>query len=128
MSSQRATMSPEAHILEAKYSTLGAKYDSGKLRYSLIPPEATEALAKVLTFGATKYSANSWQHVPNASIRYLDALYRHLEAYRSGDLIDSESGLPHIYHVLTNAAFLTYFTAKDTNGNNSTITTNDNAY
>lgn len=122
-------MSPEAHILEAKgikpdfehiasqFPSLGAKYDQGKLRYSLIPPEATEALAKVLTFGADKYSADSWQHVPNAKQRYLDALYRHLEAYRSGNLIDSESGYPHIYHVLTNAAFLTYFSTKETNGN-----------
>jgi deoxycytidylate deaminase len=28
------------------------KFDTGKLRYSLIPPVATEALAKVLTYGA----------------------------------------------------------------------------
>ena len=95
--------------------TGGLKYDAGKLRYSLIPPEATAALAEILTFGARKYAPNSWQTVPNAPERYLDALMRHLEAYRSGDLIDSESGHPHIYHLLCNAAFLTYFTAKDLN-------------
>ena len=95
--------------------TGGLKYDAGKLRYSLIPPEATTALAEILTFGARKYAPNSWQTVPNAPERYLDALMRHLEAYRSGDLIDSESGHPHIYHLLCNAAFLTYFTAKDLN-------------
>ena len=95
--------------------TGGLKFDAGKLRYSLIPPEATAALAEVLTFGARKYAPNSWQTVPNAPERYLDALMRHLEAYRSGDLIDSESNLPHVYHLLCNAAFLTYFTTKDLN-------------
>ena len=95
--------------------TGGLKYDAGKLRYSLIPPEATHALAEVLTFGARKYAPNSWQTVPNAPERYLDALMRHLEAHRSGELYDPESNLPHIYHLLCNAAFLTYFTTKDLN-------------
>lgn len=37
----------------------GAKFDRGKLQYSLIPPIATASLAEVLTFGATKYAPNS---------------------------------------------------------------------
>jgi len=97
-------MSPEAIIAEEKYHQ--AKFDKGKLQYSLIPTEATKALATVLTHGAEKYSPNSWMNVPDASRRYLDALMRHLEAYRSGDLIDQDSGLPHLDHLLTNAAFL----------------------
>ena len=100
--------------------TGGLKYDAGKLRYSLIPPEATRALAEVLTFGARKYAPNSWQTVPNAPERYLDALIRHLEAHRSGELYDPESNLPHVYHLLCNAAFLTYFTAKDLNARTTT--------
>ena len=88
---------------------IGTKFDSGKLRYSLIPPAATKALAEVLTFGAQKYAANSWQNVPNAEERYLDALMRHLEAYRSGEIIDPDSNLPHMAHILCNAAFLMHF-------------------
>ena len=95
--------------------TGGLKFDAGKLRYSLIPPEATRALAEVLSFGARKYAPNSWQTVPNAPERYLDALIRHLEAHRSGELYDPESNLPHVYHLLCNAAFLTYFTTKELN-------------
>jgi hypothetical protein len=98
-------MSPEAHILEAK----GLKYDEGKLQYSLIPPVALRSLAEVLTFGAKKYAPNSWQTVPDAERRYLDALYRHLEAYRSGEYIDPESGLHHLKHAITNIAFLLHF-------------------
>lgn len=88
----------------------GMKFDDGKLLYSLIPPETLKALAEVLTFGAKKYDKNNWQLVENGEERYLDALFRHLEAYRVGEAIDPESGLPHLAHVLTNAAFLHWLT------------------
>jgi deoxycytidylate deaminase len=84
------------------------KFDTGKLRYSLIPPVALEELAKVLGYGAKKYKANNWKNVDDKS-RYVDALYRHLEAWRSGKSADSESGLSHLSHALTNIAFLIYF-------------------
>ncbi len=87
----------------------GAKFDQGKLRYGLVPPIATKALAEVLTFGATKYAPNSWQNVKNGEERYLDALYRHLEAYRAGEATDSDSGLSHLSHAITNLAFLLHF-------------------
>lgn len=94
-------------------SVSGMKFDTGKLQYHLIPPETLKALAEVLTFGAQKYAPNNWQLVENGETRYLDALIRHLEAYRSGELIDIDSGFPHLSHVLTNAAFLHYLTTKD---------------
>lgn len=84
----------------------GRKADAGKLRYGLIPPAALEALADVLTFGAAKYSPNNWMHVE--SYRYVDALYRHLEAARAGELLDPESGKTHLSHALTNLAFLVH--------------------
>lgn len=93
----------------------GVKLDTGKVRYDLIPPEAMKGLAEILTFGAEKYIENGWQTVPEAKKRYIGALMRHLEAYRSGELIDPESGKPHIYHVLCNAAFIGYFDDNDLN-------------
>lgn len=81
------------------------KFDTGKLRYSLIPPEMTKSLAEVLTYGAKKYKPNNWQQVDDKS-RYEDALYRHLEAYRSGEQVDPESGLHHLAHAMTNVGFL----------------------
>ena len=83
------------------------KFDSGKLQYSLIPTSATLALAQVLTYGAKKYKPNNWQQVDDTT-RYVDALYRHLEAWRSGELIDSESGLSHLAHAMTNIVFLNH--------------------
>jgi hypothetical protein len=85
------------------------KYDEGKLRYDLITPEFLEGLAKVMTFGAEKYEPNSWQNVEDGYNRYYSALMRHLEAIRMGEVVDADSGLPHIYHVGCNAMFLNYF-------------------
>ncbi len=86
----------------------GMKFDTGKLQYSLIPTSATHALAEVLTYGANKYAPNNWQLVENGEVRYMDALFRHLEAFRSGETHDPESGIHHLAHVLTNVAFLHY--------------------
>lgn len=94
-------------------NTEGLKFDTGKLQYSLIPTETTKALAEVLTFGARKYAIDGWKYVPDAKRRYMDALIRHLEAFRSGELYDQESGLSHLSHVLANASFLHYFYSKD---------------
>lgn len=87
------------------------KFDSGKLRYGLIPPSATRSLAEVLTYGCKKYKKNNWQLVDDTS-RYVDALYRHLEAWRNGEKLDSESRLSHLAHALTNIAFLIHFEDK----------------
>lgn len=84
------------------------KFDYGKPRYSLIPPQATAAMAKVLTFGAEKYGDHNWKKCEDKS-RYVDALYRHLEAWRSGNKLDAESGLNHLDHAITNIAFLLFF-------------------
>jgi len=82
------------------------KHDLGKLRWDLLPLDAPEAIVKVLTYGAEKYGADTWQDLPNGKDRYFAALMRHLVAWRRGEAHDAESGLPHIDHVLCNAAFL----------------------
>ena len=81
------------------------KFDGEKLQYHLIPPSTLKGLAQVLTYGANKYSAENWRTVDDKN-RYVSALYRHLELWREGEVLDSESGLPHLSHALTNVAFL----------------------
>lgn len=81
------------------------KRDAGKLRLFLVPPELTIAVGSVMTFGAAKYGDNTWRDVEK--VRYQDALARHFEAYKADpDGVDEESGLPHLWHLATNAAFL----------------------
>ena len=84
----------------------GKKYDYGKVRMDLVPLDVVENIGKVLTYGAQKYSDNSWQNLPDFWKRYKAALLRHLTAIDKGELIDPESGLPHIDHVLCNTVFL----------------------
>ena len=84
----------------------GAKFDEGKVRFDLLLPEWELAVAKVMTHGAGVHGDNSWQTVPNGENRYYAALRRHLNAFRSGEELDKESGLPHLAHVAVNAMFL----------------------
>lgn len=81
------------------------KFDGDKLRYDLIPPSALEGLAAVLTFGARKYKPNNWKNCEEPE-RYLAAAMRHMEAFRRGEELDKDSGLPHLSHALTNIAFM----------------------
>lgn len=81
------------------------KFDTHKLRYDLIPSSTTLALASVLTYGARKYKPNNWREVDDLN-RYVAAAMRHFEAYRSGEDCDEESGMSHLWHALTNIAFL----------------------
>ena len=89
--------------------TGGLKYDTDKPRMDLLPFEALEEVAKVLTFGAKKYADNSWQKVENAERRYLAAMLRHLAASEKGEIYDAESGLTHAAHMATNALFILWF-------------------
>ena len=85
----------------------GIKYDSNKLKYSLLPWLALKEVVKVLEFGAKKYSVNNWQKIEPQ--RYKDAAMRHLVAILEGKWLDEESQLPHAAHLAANALFITWF-------------------
>jgi hypothetical protein len=93
-------------------SELGAKHDSGKLLFGCFTQglaPVIKGVVAVLTYGAQKYARDSWQHVPNARQRYMDACDRHLNSINMGQSHDEESGLPHIFHVVCNAMFVAWF-------------------
>lgn len=78
--------------------TIGMKFDQEKPRMDLLDANYLEGVANVLGFGAKKYSANNWRGGISVS-RLIAASYRHLGAINRGEDIDSESGLPHVYHL-----------------------------
>lgn len=82
----------------------GAKLDVGKPDMSLLLAfgRALDAVGRVATFGAGKYTPGGWQHVQNGPGRYTAALLRHLFAEDRGR-IDADSGLPHAAQVAWNA-------------------------
>lgn len=83
-----------------------AKADAGKPRLTLVPRRIIWGIAAVREFGTLKYKdPNNWKRVE--SERYRDAMFRHMLRYLDDiDGVDDESGLPHLWHSVTNAAFL----------------------
>lgn len=83
-----------------------AKTDAGKIRPTLVPPALVEAVAAVREYGCSKYhDPDNWRRVEPQ--RYRDAAYRHWLAYlKNPEACDPESGLPHLWHLACNAAFL----------------------
>lgn len=84
----------------------GAKYDEGKPRPSLVPVAAIEAIMQVREYGMRKYGdAEDWRSI--APERWHDALLRHvLHIWDNPLALDDESGLPALWHVITNGSFL----------------------
>jgi hypothetical protein len=94
----------------------GKKYDSGKLRWDLLPLEIVGEIVRVLTFGANKYTDNGWMLVPEGEKRYFAALLRHIEAYQRGEEADPETGISHLAHAGCNILFLLYFQRQHATG------------
>ena len=86
--------------------TPGAKLDAGKNRLGLVFggfANALEAVGRVGTYGAQKYTDHGWATVPNGIDRYTDAMYRHLLAEASGEALDYDTNLLHAAHAAWNA-------------------------
>ena len=93
----------------------GLKDDKGKPRFDLIPPEVVFAMARVLAFGAGKYSDRNWERGMGWG-RVFAALMRHLWCWWGGQApvrrnfifgeVDEETGFSHLWHALCCLAFL----------------------
>lgn len=85
-----------------------AKSDFGKPRLTLVPHKIIFAIARVREYGNAKYpdgGPDNWKQVEKE--RYRDAAYRHFLAYLyEPNGVDEESGLPHLWHLACNIAFL----------------------
>ena len=84
-----------------------AKADAGKPRLTLVPRKIIWAIARIREYGTTKKykDPENWKQVEPQ--RYRDAAYRHFLAYLDDPRgVDEESGLPHLWHLACNVAFL----------------------
>jgi len=88
--------------------TGGVKFDGGKPRMDLLPPELMEGVADVLTFGAQKYGERNWELGMNWGRPYA-ALMRHMIAWWGGEDNDPETGMSHLAHAGCCIAFLMAF-------------------
>lgn len=84
------------------------KADAGKLPLTAVPRAIIRAIGEVRYYGMSKYpngGIDNWKRVDPQ--RYRDAVFRHFLAYLDDpDGYDEESGLPHLWHLACNIAFL----------------------
>lgn len=89
---------------------MATKYDEGKARLDLIPPEILEVIAKVYGMGAIKYEPNGWRDPATFDYsRLYSAGQRHRGEFWKGNDLDEESGLPHLAHSIWNDMALLYY-------------------
>lgn len=84
------------------------RYNAGKPRMGLLPPSLLKGVAEVMTFGATKYEVDNWKKGLTDE-NCLSSCLRHITSYMDGEVMDKESGLPHIAHAACNLAFMLHF-------------------
>lgn len=82
--------------------------DDHKLPLHLIPPQFSEGIAEVLQHGIKKYAKNQWAKGMSWE-DCMGAVLRHLSAFRKGEDIDPDSGLPHIHHAACGLMMLSTF-------------------
>lgn len=77
----------------------------GKIMYSLLLPEFLKEVAEIMTIGAEKYDIDNWKKCKDKKL-YIDALFRHIEAWRLGEQRDEETDKHHLAHACCNLMFL----------------------
>jgi hypothetical protein len=94
--------------LPPKFGPAGLKFDQDKTTPELLPTDALLAIADVLRYGATKYTANNWRKGIVYS-RLYGAMLRHLWSWWGGEDLDSETGKSHLAHLGCCVIFLLHF-------------------
>ena len=69
-----------------------------KLRYDLIPVDALKEVARVLALGGEKHKGNNFRDVHLEHNQHIASAFRHGEAYRGGEMMDTEMGTHHLAH------------------------------
>lgn len=89
----------------------GKKYDSGKPMIGTafnIFAKALLGVGACIEFGTHKYpDPANWKKIEGGEKRYLDSLCRHLAKHCAGQVYDSETGLPHLFHCCWNMLAIT---------------------
>lgn len=84
------------------------KSDNGKAKLSLVPTQIMYDIARIREYGCNKYPRSGeygWKLVEVE--RYIDAMLRHAMQFSEEPTgVDSESGLPHLWHLACNVSFL----------------------
>ena len=102
------TGGPVANAAHAPALDTNPKDAVGRTKPGLtqVPPSAMVELGRALADGERKYGLMNWRRSQVSARVYLDAAYRHLMAYVDGEDVASDSGVPHLAHVMACCAIL----------------------
>lgn len=89
----------------------GKRFDAGKLRYDLVPPDGLEEVVAVYTNGAEKYAARNWEKGMSWG-RVFGSMMRHSWKFWRGEDVDKESGRHHMAHAAWNAITLLVYSMR----------------
>lgn len=95
------------------------RFDTGKLRFDLLPHEWEEELTAILTKGAEKYADDNWKNDVNTERhdKWKKKCYacarRHILAYLKGERFDKESGREHLGHASWNLLAMMWYDIND---------------
>ena len=86
----------------------GLRFNAGKVRVDLVPPDAIWALAQLMTVNSHKYPDRNWEKgMPISEV--LASCERHLLALKSGEDIDPTDNQPHAVKIMWNGMALTSY-------------------
>jgi hypothetical protein len=71
-----------------------------------LPIDRMGGQARAHCYGDNKYKVRNWVGTAKEPDRYIGAALRHLSAIMAGEMIDAESGLPHVNHLQCCATIL----------------------
>lgn len=87
----------------------GLRFNEGKPRYDLLPPEALDALAQHMLVGSRKYAERNWERGMSWGHCFA-GLMRHAWAFWRGEDYDEETGTHHMIAAMWNCmALFTYY-------------------
>lgn len=85
----------------------GDRFNTGKPKWSLIDFNSLEGVTYVLEFGVKKYGLNNWKKGLK-TIDCCESALRHIFKFINNEDLDSESGLHHVDHAITNLMMVKY--------------------
>jgi len=92
--------------MKTQYNDPKGAVGATKTPLGLIPPHAMEQTAWVHKLGADKYGPWNWRETGVCASTYVNAILRHLNAWRDGEDLDPESGISHLAHIACSANIL----------------------
>ncbi len=92
--------------MSTQYNDPKGQAGSLKAPLGLVPPYAMEQTSWVHKLGADKYGPWNWRETGVCASTYVNAILRHLNAWRDGESLDPESGITHLAHIACSANIL----------------------